>query len=76
MVRTSEGRWHQEHGGNLEGNGLDSICALGSTGTLGVIPAALSFSPKGVMSGTLSQAKAVGAGEPKAMELRLVCGFF
>lgn len=60
MVRTSEGRWHQGHGRKLEGNGFDSICALSSTGTLGVLPTALSLCPRGVMSGTLSQAKAVG----------------
>lgn len=46
--RTSEVRWHQGHGGKLEGNGSGSICALGSTGPLGVIPAALILSPRGV----------------------------
>lgn len=40
MARTSEGIGIKDRGEKLEGNGPDSFCAIGSTGTIGVIPTA------------------------------------
>lgn len=61
LARASEGR-SEDLGDKLEGNGPGWVCAKGSTGTSGVTPTAQPQTWRN-MSGALSPAKALGAGE-------------